>query len=95
MPENLIADMNDTTTNTVTRNASQRSQSVFVGSDNDTLMKKLLESQDKHDDPLQAMDTDNVDFDSISMIDHSANFSTGKQKVVCCHLFGYVCDQSC
>ena len=95
MPENLIANMNDTNTNNVTRNASQRSQSVVVGSDNDTLMKELLESQDKHDDPLQAIDPDNVDFDSISMIDHSENFSTGKQKVVCYHLFGYVCDQSC
>ena len=79
MPENLIANMNDTNTNNVTRNASQRSQSVVVGSDNDTLMKELLESQDKHDDPLQAIDPDNVDFDSISMIDHSTNFSTGKK----------------
>ena len=95
MPENLIADMNDTTTNTVTRNASQRSPRVVAGSDNGTLTKDLLESQDKHNDPLQAMDPDNVDFDSISMIDHSANFNTGKQKVVCRHFFGYVCDQLC
>ena len=80
MPANLIADMNDTTTNTVTKNSSQRSPRFVSGSDNDTLMKELLEYQDECNDPLQALYPDNVDFDSMSMIDHSTHFSTGETK---------------
>ena len=94
MPANLMADMNDTSTNTTTRNASCRLPSDIAGGDSDTSMNKLLEAHEESNDHLQALGPDNADFDSMSMIDCSACFSRGKQKVVCCHLFGRVCDQS-